>query len=737
MSSRFILPFADVGSGLKPSSGAQLFFFATGTSTEKDTFSDLAATTPNTNPVIANAVGVFPDIFITGSYKVILKDKNDVQEWEADPVTEVATDLINDLSQAYEFPTVAAMTSSVIVFPVGKVLKTAVHNTTSNAGGSKYVVTAGASPESVGSPALTVGFYAKLIHKSYIKARKMGAIDNIDNTLVIDACIAESATYNKIIDWGNSQIETSTPHTASTCIGMISTGKAKITATYEQVGDADKITNSLFLVDGKDKFSAKDFEVAYTGTYDTGLVGGVCGIYIINSDDVVVDNIYGHDFNHSAVSVGFEGADCLNPRIENNRFVHNRLAGGFLGHSDMALITKNLFRENGLIGDNGTGYGFACLSATSVKNVTVTNNRTYKNARRGLDLHSHQTALVTDNICYKDVIAGIYAVTRGNAARSLTVTNNIVFCDDQTVNVELAYTGIQLGVSGAIATSGGVPTIIEGNNQVFNLTKDFGVTNIAAENVVGLSFVNGLATGESFQVLSSFSQLRGVDFKPIVSQFTTGDTSDVKINNHSITGVNLHNLVVFEGEGTNLGRREVTELDVRATSVVGDNITVTGGFSSVRFEENYLNGEPLDSVIVSDLGYEKTYQRKSSLLAGVPKLVFDSMVKGEVATVEMTCSIQSTSAIILDIAALHGFILAGWSNDPNANIQPLYTELVNTSRTSNAAGLGVSTLNPVVTAQRNETGGNFRSLEVLLTTDIDSTAYIKFNAIGPIMSLTV
>lgn len=84
--SRFVLPFADVGAGIRPSSGAKLFFFDTGTSTPKDTFSDSAGTTPNANPVIADSKGVFPDIFFIGTFKVILKDRNDVQVWEADPV---------------------------------------------------------------------------------------------------------------------------------------------------------------------------------------------------------------------------------------------------------------------------------------------------------------------------------------------------------------------------------------------------------------------------------------------------------------------------------------------------------------------------------------------------------------------------------------------------------------------------------------------------------------------------
>jgi len=91
MATRFILPFADVGKGITPSSGAELFFFDEGTSTPRDTFSDSAATIPNTNPVIANSSGVFSDIFIKGVYKVILQDNNGSQIWEADPIHELIT----------------------------------------------------------------------------------------------------------------------------------------------------------------------------------------------------------------------------------------------------------------------------------------------------------------------------------------------------------------------------------------------------------------------------------------------------------------------------------------------------------------------------------------------------------------------------------------------------------------------------------------------------------------------
>ena len=90
MTSRFVLPFADVGSGIVPSDGAQLFFNEPGLETDRDTYSDAAGTIANSNPVIADATGLFSNIYIKGNYDVVLQDKNSVQIW-ADSVSEFAT----------------------------------------------------------------------------------------------------------------------------------------------------------------------------------------------------------------------------------------------------------------------------------------------------------------------------------------------------------------------------------------------------------------------------------------------------------------------------------------------------------------------------------------------------------------------------------------------------------------------------------------------------------------------
>jgi hypothetical protein len=95
MSDRFILPyfnaFSDVTGLVIP--GARLFFYTTGTSNKKDTYSDAGLTTPNPNPVVANSAGRFGDIYLSqGDYKVVLApagtdDPPTAPIWTADPVS--------------------------------------------------------------------------------------------------------------------------------------------------------------------------------------------------------------------------------------------------------------------------------------------------------------------------------------------------------------------------------------------------------------------------------------------------------------------------------------------------------------------------------------------------------------------------------------------------------------------------------------------------------------------------
>jgi len=71
--------------------GGLLEFFGTGTSGESgrlDTFKDVNLNTENTNPVVLSAAGRTGNIFLQAqSYKVTLRDKDEVLIFESDPVS--------------------------------------------------------------------------------------------------------------------------------------------------------------------------------------------------------------------------------------------------------------------------------------------------------------------------------------------------------------------------------------------------------------------------------------------------------------------------------------------------------------------------------------------------------------------------------------------------------------------------------------------------------------------------
>ena len=68
-------------------SGAKLNFYEVGTSTRRNTYSDRTLSTANTNPVVANSAGLFGPIYLlSGGYKVVLTDSDDVELWSQDNI---------------------------------------------------------------------------------------------------------------------------------------------------------------------------------------------------------------------------------------------------------------------------------------------------------------------------------------------------------------------------------------------------------------------------------------------------------------------------------------------------------------------------------------------------------------------------------------------------------------------------------------------------------------------------
>ncbi len=68
------------------------------TTTPKSVFSDIAEAVEIANPVVLDAAGRAPNMFWTGSAKVVLKDTNGVQVWERDPIESFSGTGVGDWS---------------------------------------------------------------------------------------------------------------------------------------------------------------------------------------------------------------------------------------------------------------------------------------------------------------------------------------------------------------------------------------------------------------------------------------------------------------------------------------------------------------------------------------------------------------------------------------------------------------------------------------------------------------
>jgi hypothetical protein len=138
--SRFTTPYAYAQSSTgAPIPGAFLYFYVSGTSTPQNTYSDAGLTTPNPNPVPANAYGVFPNIFLgTQPYKVVLTDANLNQIWTADPVSGIG---VSSQSQQFTFLTTAILLAafgSGVVLAAGTLAQTTGRTTAVDGGGGLF-----------------------------------------------------------------------------------------------------------------------------------------------------------------------------------------------------------------------------------------------------------------------------------------------------------------------------------------------------------------------------------------------------------------------------------------------------------------------------------------------------------------------------------------------------------------------------------------------------------------------
>jgi len=96
----------------KPLAFGKLYTYQARTNVPKDTYQSEDQVVSNTNPVILNGEG-YANVYLSGSYKMVLKDSDENEIWSSDPVTSAqAEEWVNCLSATYVSSTVFKLTGN-------------------------------------------------------------------------------------------------------------------------------------------------------------------------------------------------------------------------------------------------------------------------------------------------------------------------------------------------------------------------------------------------------------------------------------------------------------------------------------------------------------------------------------------------------------------------------------------------------------------------------------------------
>lgn len=570
MSSRFIMPFADVGSGIKPSSGAKLFFFELDGVTPKNTFSDqLSTPTTNTNPVISDSNGVFGDIYITGSYKVTLQNKNGSQIFGGAIVEEFGG--FDNLTVSYEFKTVNDMKNSAIIFPIGKRLSTGV--------GKWEVVT-----EATTTP-LAGGVYAKLLNR-------VGAIDfGADDTGVTDSSVEIQA----MIDAGHASIFSPGIYTVGTQLVPISgmdlfaNGDAEIISTistiplsYNQIFKTplalSNITvKGLKFSTAEDNFNVFGFDLQVTNLRledneceGCGLVTTFKGAVNVNVEDnfihspstegggsvspyarpiqfnclftgtgssniKVMDNIILGSWTHGIEVSGNDvqdETDPLQPKNINGVVISGNIVKSLAQVDTAGAIWWSQAADVTVTNNYCALYGDVGIDCEASRNVTVTGNVLTDNNKNLAMYGNSNTVIFSDNACYNTIsnLDTFYSKPANENSGASTGTPGGYWVDHRNTNIKITdnifhYKGVMTGFEKVVIGSGGDVTFKD--NKVINTRIE--ATSMSLTNINILD--NDINNNGDFSAVG------------IGQSYATGDTNTSTFN----AAVKRNKIVVSNG----------------------------------------------------------------------------------------------------------------------------------------------------------------------------------------------
>jgi len=286
MASLMSPPYFNVGAGLTPADGAKLYFYVVDSATPKDTHNTAAATVANTNPLIADAKGVFDAIYLSGDYDWVLKDKNDVQR-NSGSVSEFATASNSAFDKNFATLALAKADPNIIAGDAVNLKE----RTTGNGGGAMWDVIAGTGTANgykiVAHDTLSLSFVYRV--NGPIDAKALGATGDgvTDDSAAMQAAINAAVAGGRKVYLPTGTYLISVPLTAD-ITGFKFFGESEGSAILK----ADAGFTGSYMLDLGNGTTSRYFNEVRNVAFNGNSVAGLVGLYFnrVNNQSKIMHN---------------------------------------------------------------------------------------------------------------------------------------------------------------------------------------------------------------------------------------------------------------------------------------------------------------------------------------------------------------------------------------------------------------------------------------------------------------
>jgi Pectate lyase superfamily protein len=431
-----------------------------------------------------------------------------------------------------------------------------------------------------------------------VNVRDYGAVGNgvVDDTNAIQSA-ANVAVNGLLLYFPIGVYATSAQVVLPSDIGGMIGDNPQNTIITSSIVQTVRVKSSFIVMRESNGSIFKDFQLKYLGKFDTGksYSGFVEGLHIFDSSNIVIDNLEVSGFNSSGIRL--DGKKKItydniskNNKVQNCYLHHNRVAGLALVWQDGTIVTNNVFERNGLSGDYGTGYGFACGNSSIIKNITVTYNITKNNYRKGLDCHEIENLLMTNNTCIADGLFGIFVGNTLYPMGETIIENNSIICDPDFIPkvrpIEY-YTGIfylysdintkgkniretllrisNNKISGVGRGNRSVRGLTVHGIKVLNFCKKMSSIIISGNHIEGTNFNAAIDVSMNYPVFAKYPDVlsKGMKCNIIDNRVEAKEFSDSAINIDYYDSKNLGNLGEVLIQRNNIAAEYFTKSVVR------------------------------------------------------------------------------------------------------------------------------------------------------------------------------